>query len=321
MTIARILKANRQQVAAVLCLLVVFAALSTLNPFVFETGNILNIGKQASINLIIALGMTVVILSGGIDLSVGSLLAFVVVVAARLNTVNELNIWLATAIGALGVVLLGALNGIVIQYGRVPPFIATLGSLGIVRGVVLNLSHGHPGMTFPPEFLWIADGTILGAPVPILIAVAMALAVAFVLRYTVTGRSCYALGGNEEATRLSGIDVARTRIVAYGISGFCCAVAGIVFAARVGAAPPGAGQGYELNAIAAVIIGGTPLNGGQGTIFGTAVGALLIAVIQNGLTILNVDPYWQGIIVGLIIVVAVMASNLQRRRKLVKAAA
>lgn len=308
----RFIRANRQEIGAFVCLIAIFAMLGVFNPNVFATNNILNIGKQASINLIISLGMTVVILAGGIDLSVGSLVALLVIVTARLNNVERVNIWIAVSVGAACTMVSGFLNGIIIQFGRVPPFVATLGTMGIIRGIVLNLAQGHPGMTFSPEFLLIADGSLFGIPLPIVIASLMTLFVSFLLRYTVLGRSFYALGGNAEAARLSGIDLPRARVLSYVILSVCCVIAGIVFASRVGAAPPGAGQGYELTAIAAVVIGGTPLTGGEGKIVGTAIGALLISVIQNGLTIINVDPYWQGIIVGSIIVVAVMISNIRR---------
>jgi ribose/xylose/arabinose/galactoside ABC-type transport system permease subunit len=307
------LNEHKQQIAALCCLVLLFIVLGIASPNILQTNNILNIGKQASINLIIALGMTVVVLSGGIDLSVGSLLALLVVVAARLNNVSGVDIWIATFVGFLCAVAGGLANGLLVQWGNVPPFVATLGTMGIIRGIVLNLAQGHPGMSFPRGFLYIADGSI-GLPLPILIAVAMTIGVWLMLRFTVSGRCFYVLGGNEEAARLSGINVFRARVLPYVVSGVCCAVAGIVFAARVGAAPPGAGQGYELNSIAAVVIGGNPLSGGHGKIIGTAIGALLIAVIQNGLTILNVDPYWQGIIVGAIILVAVITSNFRRRQ-------
>lgn len=314
MKLGRFVADNKQQLGALLSLLIIFAVLGGMNHHVFETNNILNIGKQASINLIVGLGMTVVILSGGIDLSVGSILALLVIVTARLNFVGEVPIILALSVAIVGAVAAGALNGALVQFGRVPPFVATLGTMGIVRGIVLNIAQGHPGMSFPPSLLYIADGRVVGVPIPILIALVATCVVWLGLRYTVAGRGFYALGGNEEAARLSGVGIAQARLLPYIISGVCCAIAGIIFAARVGAAPPGAGQGYELNAIAAVVIGGTPLTGGQGRIIGTAIGAVLIAVIQNGLTILNVDPYWHGIIVGAIIVVAVMISNYRRKR-------
>ncbi|AOW12056.1 hypothetical protein LPB72_13755 [Hydrogenophaga crassostreae] len=314
MPTSRFIRDNKQQLGAFVCLCVVFLGLSLYDPVIYDPNNVLNIGKQASINLIISLGMTVVILAGGIDLSVGSLIALAVVITARLNNVDEINIWVSMAIACGCTVVFGVINGMIIQFGRVPAFVATLGTMGIARGLVLNIGQGHPGMSFPPEVLYLADGTIFHLPIPIWIAIVTTAAVWLLLNYTVAGRGFFALGGNEEAARLSGISIARARILPYVISAVCCAIAGIVFAARVGAAPPGAGQGYELNAIAAVVIGGTPLTGGHGRLIGTAIGALLIAVIQNGLTILNVDPYWHGMTVGAIIVVAVMISNLKKAR-------
>jgi ribose transport system permease protein len=309
---SRYLNDNKQQLIALLALFVIIAALSLTAQNFFDVQNALNIGKQASINLIIALGMTVVILSGGIDLSVGSLMALTVTVSAVLWNVHGMHIVPAVALGLLAPTIAGAISGAITHYGRVPSFITTLGFMGILRGVVLLLSKGNPAMTFPPEYLWLADGSILGIPFPIVLAALMTAFVAGILNYSTVGRGFYAVGGNEEAARLSGISIAKVRIVAFTLSGFCCAVAGLIFAARVGAAPPSAGQGYELSAIAAVVIGGTPLMGGQGKISGTVIGALLMAVIQNGLNLLQIDPYWQSIIIGSIIVVAVMASQYRK---------
>lgn len=304
---------NKQQIIAFTSMIVVIIALSSISEYFFTVNNLFNIGKQASINLIIGLGMTLVIISEGIDLSVGSLMAFTISFMAVLNVVHGVNIILAACIASILTILLGAVNGIIIQYGKVPAFITTLGMMGIVRGIVLLISRGNPSMAFPDEFLWLADGSILGIPFPICISAILALAIAFILKYTAYGRGVFSLGGNEEATRLSGISIPYIRVITYTLSGLCCAVAGLIFAARVGAAPPSAGTGYELNAIAAVIIGGTPLTGGQGKVIGTVIGALLMAVISNGLNIIEVDPYWQGIVIGAIIVFAVMMSNLKKR--------
>ena len=303
---------SKQQLIALVCLIAVVFVLSFLSEYFFTVNNLFNIGKQASINLIIGLGMTLVIISGGIDLSVGSLLALTISIMAVLNVVYDVNIVVAALVAIAATVLAGAINGVVIQYGKVPAFITTLGMMGIARGVVLLISRGNPSMSFPDEFLWIADGTVLGVPFPIFLSLVIAVLVALLLKYTELGRGIYAIGGNAEAARLSGINVPFVRIATYTLSGFCCALGGIIFAARVGAAPPSAGTGYELNAIAAVIIGGTPLTGGQGKVFGTIVGAFLMAVISNGLNIIEVDPYWQGIVIGAIIVFAVMMSNLRK---------
>jgi ribose/xylose/arabinose/galactoside ABC-type transport system permease subunit len=232
MTTSRFIRDNKQQLAAFVCLCVVFLALSLYDPVIYDPNNVLNIGKQASINLIISLGMTVVILAGGIDLSVGSLIALAVVVTARLNNVDGVNIWIALAIACACTVVFGLINGLIIQFGRVPAFVATLGTMGIARGLVLNVGQGHPGMSFPPELLYLADGSILHLPIPIWIAIVTTAAVWLLLNYTVVGRSFFALGGNEEAARLSGISIARARILPYVISAVCCAIAGIVFAAR-----------------------------------------------------------------------------------------
>ncbi|WP_018690427.1 ABC transporter permease [Ahrensia kielensis] len=303
---------NKQQFLALLGLVCVVIVLSFLSEYFFTANNLLNIGKQASINLIIGLGMTIVIISGGIDLSVGSLLALTISIMAVLNVVHDVDIVLAGFVAVTATLAAGAINGIIIQYGKVPAFITTLGMMGIARGVVLLISRGNPSMSFPEEFLWIADGSILWIPVPIFLAALAAILTAFLLKYTRLGREIYAIGGNEEAARLSGINIAYVRIAAYTICGLSCALGGVIFAARVGAAPPSSGMGYELNAIAAVIIGGTSLSGGQGKVSGTVIGALLMAVIANGLNIIEVDPYWQSIVIGSIIVIAVMVSNMRK---------
>lgn len=309
--IGRAIQENRQPIIAALALILVMLGLSLMSEYFFTMNNLFNIGKQASINLIIALGMTIVIISAGIDLSVGSLLAMTISITAVLGVVQGLNIALAATIAVVLTTIAGMINGLIIQYGKVPAFIATLGTMGIGRGLVLLISRGNPSMSFPSEFLWIADGSILAIPFPIFVSLLMVVATALFLKFTSLGRAVFAIGGNEEAARLSGINIPFVRVATYTLSGFCCAVGGLIFAARVGAAPPSAGIGYELNAIAAVIIGGTPLIGGRGNVMGTVVGALLMAVISNGLNIIEVDPYWQSIVIGAIIVIAVMMSNLR----------
>ncbi|MEM5495708.1 ABC transporter permease [Hoeflea sp. AS16] len=312
MSIKVILADSKQQVIALACLVAVVIVLSFMSEYFFTANNLFNIGKQASINLIIGLGMTMVIISAGIDLSVGSLLALTISIMAVLNVVYGVNIVVAGTLAVAATVFAGMINGLVIQYGKVPAFITTLGMMGVARGVVLLISRGNPSMSFPEEFLWIADGLVLGIPFPIFLSIVIAVLVTLLLKYTRLGRGIYAIGGNEEAARLSGINIAYVRIATYTLCGLCCALGGIIYAARVGAAPPSAGIGYELNAIAAVIIGGTALNGGQGKVSGTVIGALLMAVIANGLNIIEVDPYWQSIVIGAIIVIAVMFSNLRK---------
>ena len=310
--VKRLISESKQQLIAGLSLCIILVVLHFMSEYFFTVNNLYNIGKQASIILIIGLGMTVVIISEGIDLSVGSLLALTISGMAVLNVVNGVPLALAILIAIIVTVLLGLLNGVIIQFGKVPAFIATLGMMGVVRGVVLLISRGNPSMSFPDEFLWFADGTLLTVPIPIVTSIIVAVSISLFLKYTSLGRGVFALGGNEEAARLSGINIPLVRLVTYSISGLCCAIAGVIFAARVGAAVPSAGVGYELSAIAAVIIGGTPLTGGQGKISGTVIGALLMAVISNGLNIIEIDPYWQGIVIGVIIVLAVMMSSVRK---------
>jgi len=306
-----------QEVIAFFGLLVISISLSFASPYFLTISNTLNIGRQAAINLIIALGMTVVIISGGIDLSVGSIVALTAV------TMNQLwergiipNIWVAMVIGIIAATIVGLINGLIIHYGKVPPFITTLGMMGICRGLALLITRGYTTvMGFPDDFQWIGAGEILGIPFPLLLAALLAILFHLLLKYTKIGRSYYAIGGNQEAARLSGIRVGQVKIAAYTTIGFCCGVAGIVLASRINSAPPAAGTGYELNAIAAVILGGTNLFGGEGTVVGTVIGAILMAVIGNGLNLLNVNPFWQQIVIGIVIILAVMASTIRQKQQ------
>lgn len=302
---------------ALFALLILAIALSLASPYFLTSRNILNVGRQASINLIISLGMTVVIISAGIDLSVGSLAALAAVAMDQL-WLNEYisSIWVAMVVAVIIVTLCGVLNGVIIHFGNVPPFVATLGMMGVARGAALLLTRGYTTVHgFPEDFQWIGAGYVLGIPFPFLFALLLTIGFYLLLRFTELGRNFYAIGGNEEAARLSGVLVGRVKITAYAISGMSAALAGIVLASRTNSAPPAAGTGYELNAIAAVVIGGAGLFGGEGTVYGTLIGALLMAVIGNGLNLLNVNPFWQQIVIGSIIVLAVLLTNLRRRSR------
>jgi ribose transport system permease protein len=305
------------EIMALFALVIIAIVLSFASPYFFTSRNILNVGRQASINLIIALGMTVVIISAGIDLSVGSLAALAAVAMDQvwLNGYVS-NIWVSAAIAILIVTLCGTINGLIIHFGNVPPFVATLGMMGIARGSALILTRGYTTVHgFPKDFQWIGAGYVLGIPFPFLFALSLTVIFYLMLRFSELGRSFYAIGGNEEAARLSGVLIGRIKIAAYTISGLASAIAGIVLASRTNSAPPAAGTGYELNAIAAVVIGGTGLFGGEGTVYGTLIGALLMAVIGNGLNLLNVNPFWQQVVIGSIIILAVLMTNLRRRSR------
>jgi ribose transport system permease protein len=307
---------NMQQLIAPLSLIIIVVVLSFASEYFFTVQNMFNIGRQAAINLIIALGMTVVILTAGIDLSVGSICAFTLCVMAKLSvTEGYMSIWAAMCVAILIGTLCGMLNGVIIHFGNVPPFVATLGMMGIARGAALIITRGSPTVGFPESFQWIGGGYVLDViPFPLILAGAITLLCYLMLKFTVTGRNFYAVGGNEEASRLSGIRISTARILAYTISGLCSAIAGVVLASRVNAAPPAAGTGYELNAIAAVVIGGTNLFGGEGSVLGTVLGALIMAVLANGLSLLDVSPFVQQVVIGWVIILAVLVNTVRKKR-------
>ncbi|GAA0472504.1 hypothetical protein GCM10009544_38120 [Streptomyces stramineus] len=274
--------------------------------------NLLNVGVQASVTAILAFGVTFVIVSAGIDLSVGSVAALSATVVAWAATSEGLPVWLAVLLG-LGVgAAAGLVSGALVAYGRLPAFIATLAMLSVGRGLALVISGGSP-TAFPSSLARLGDTLGGWLPVPVLVMVAMGLIAALILARTYTGRAMFAIGGNEEAARLSGIDVKRRKLVVYALSGLFAAVAGIVLASRLTSAQPQAAVGYELDAIAAVVIGGASLSGGSGKASGTLIGALILAVLRNGLNLLSVSAFWQQVATGLVIALAVLLDTLRRR--------
>ncbi|MFN8460077.1 MAG: ABC transporter permease [Anaerolineae bacterium] len=296
----------------VLAFLVLCVVLSFLSPYFLTTKNLLNVLLQASINLVVAVGMTFVITSGGIDLSVGSIVAVAGMVMADL-VARKWSLGVAVPAALLVGTLCGMLNGVLITRLRLPPFIVTLGTMSIYRGVALIYNDGKPLYGLSQKVLRIISGDIASIPIPVIIALAVALLAHFVLRHTVIGEYTTAIGGNEETTRLSGIDVRRYKIIIYSMSGLMCGLAGIILTARLSAAEPIAGVMYELDAIAATVMGGTSLTGGEGTIFGTLIGALLMGVLRNGLNLLNIQSYYQQLVIGAVIVLAVAVDKLRKR--------
>lgn len=279
-----------------------------LKPAFVSLSNISNILRQVSFNAILAMGMTVVIITGGIDLSVGSVLALAAVVAASLvKNSGPLVPAPAAALVALAIgASCGLFSGIVITKGRRPPFIATLVMMTIARGFAQLYTTGRPVTGLTNEFRFIGAGFIFYVPVPVYIMAGVTLVAYFVLTQLRLGRYLYAVGGNEQAARASGIKIDSVKLFAYIFSGVLAALVGVVLTARLNSATPILGQGYELDAIAAAVIGGTSMNGGRGNVAGTLVGALIIGTISNGLDFLNVSAYWQQIIKGLIILMAVL---------------
>ena len=286
--------------------------ISMLSPHFLTVGNLTNLLKQVAIVAVLAGGQTLVILSGGIDLSIGSVLALSAVTIGFLIE-NGFPPLLATLAGIAVGTLCGLINGIVITRGRIPPFIATLGMMGIARGLALVITKGVSYMVLVPFYDVIGNGSFLGLPVPIVIVIVVYAALYIVLRRTVFGRHVYAIGGNEQVSRLEGIRVDRQKILIYTISGFLAAIAALIMVGRLASTPPHVAKGAELEAIAAVIIGGTSFTGGVGGVETTLIGALIMAMITNALNILGVSSFWQQVFIGIVIIVAVWLDNLKGR--------
>jgi len=294
--------ASRLGIVAALVVLAV--VLAVLKPNFLSAANLLNVVRQVSINGILAVGVTVVLLTGGVDLSLGSVVAVSGVVAAHLAHPGGYPLLVPIAAGILAGAACGAVNGAVVTRCGVPSFIATLGMMTAARGLALVLSDGRPVSNMSPALTRLA-GDVAGVPIPALILAAVAVAVAWTLKNVRWGRYLYAVGGNAQAARAAGIRVRGVAFLAYALCGALAGLAGVVLASRITTGQPNAGVGYELDAIAAVVIGGTRLSGGVGGVGGTLLGVLLMGVIGNGLDLLNVPSYYQQIVKGLIIVGAV----------------
>ncbi|EKF2245379.1 ribose ABC transporter permease [Salmonella enterica] len=304
---------------SLIALLVLIAIVSTLSPNFFTVNNLFNILQQTSVNAIMAVGMTLVILTSGIDLSVGSLLALTGAVAASIVGV-EVNALVAVAAALVAVAAalalgaaIGAVTGVIVAKGRVQAFIATLVMMLLLRGVTMVYTDGSPvntGFTDNADlFGWFGIGRPLGVPTPVWIMAIVFIAAWYMLHHTRLGRYIYALGGNEAATRLSGISVSKVKIIVYSLCGLTASLAGIIEVARLSSAQPTAGTGYELDAIAAVVLGGTSLAGGKGRIVGTLIGALILGFLNNGLNLLGVSSYYQMIVKAVVILLAVLVDN------------
>ncbi len=302
-------------------LILLVAVFSIASPNFLQTNNVIAILQATSVNGVLAIAATLVIISGGIDLSVGTLMTFCAVIAGVLLTFLGLPMVVGIPGALLAGLASGALTGVLITRLRIPPFIATLGMMLIYKGLSLAICSAKPiYFNDTPDFTDISTGSLIGAIIPalpipngVLILFLVAFGAAFVLQRTALGRYTFALGSNEEALRLSGVGIDRWKIAVYAVAGGICAIAGILLASRINSAQPAIGQGYELDAIAAVVIGGTSLSGGRGTMLGTMIGALIISVVANGLRILSVPQEWQIVVTGSIIILAVYTDNLRRR--------
>ncbi|WP_316776239.1 ABC transporter permease/substrate-binding protein [Streptomyces sasae] len=297
---------------ALTALIVLVIAMSALSGDFLSTDNLLNVGVQAAVTAILAFGATFVIVSAGIDLSVGSVAALSATVLAWSATQHGVPVFVAVVLAVLTGIAAGLVNGFLIAYGKLPSFIATLAMLSVARGLSLVISDGSP-IAFPDSVSHLGDTLGGWLPVPVLVMIVMGLVAAFVLGRTYIGRAMYAIGGNEEAARLSGLRVSRQKLAIYALSGLFAAVAGIVLAARLSSAQPQAANGYELDAIAAVVIGGASLAGGTGKSSGTLIGALILAVLRNGLNLLNVSAFWQQVVIGVVIALAVLLDTMRRK--------
>lgn len=296
-----------QKLGPLLGLGAIVIILSILSPNFLELNNLLNLLRQVSINALIAFGMTFVILTGGIDLSVGSMLALGAALTAGMLS-SGFDPILAILLGLMAGAIMGALNGFIITKGKVAPFIATLATMTIFRGLTLVYTEGRPitGLGESVAFELMGRGYFFGIPVPVVLMIISYGVLYFILKKTTFGRRVYAIGGNEEASRLSGIKVDRVKVAIYSITGMLSVLAGIILTSRLNSAQPTAGASYELDAIAAVVLGGTSLSGGRGWIFGTFVGALIIGVLNNGLNLLDVSSFYQQVVKGGVILLAVI---------------
>ncbi len=277
--------------------------------------NVRNIALQTSMIAIVAIGMSFVIFTAGIDLSVGSVMALSGALAAGVAVNFGLDTYLSIGVGLIIGVVIGALNGLLIVKGGIPPFVATLSMLAVARGLTLVYTEGRPIAGLDERFIYFGSEQLLGIPVPVIIMIVIAVIAHLVTRYTPFGLHVYSTGGNEETTRLAGISPDRIKMAVYMISGFLAALGGILLTARLWSAQPNAALGWELDAIAAPVLGGTSLFGGVGSIGGTVIGAFIIGVLSNGLNLMGVPSYHQQVIKGLVFILAVTVDLLINRRR------
>ncbi|MCW3489988.1 ABC transporter permease [Dethiobacter alkaliphilus] len=308
--------ANLYDKAGVLIVLLALVILmSFLSDRFLTTLNIINLVRQISFIALIALGVTCVIITTGIDLSSGSIVGLTSVVVASYAHPNEYSLVVTLFMGLSVGIAAGLINGFLVAKVGLPPFIATLGMFTSARGLAMLYSGGRPVSGIKPEFVFLGAGQVFGIPVPIIILIVVAVAMHIMLNKTRFGRYIYAIGGNEQAAIISGVSVSKVKIAVYALAGFLASLAGVILTARISSGQPGLGVGFELDAIAAAVIGGTSLTGGLGSVMGTLSGALVIGVINNGMDLLGVSMYWQQITRGMIIVLAVFLDMQKRKGK------
>lgn len=309
------IKSKKRELVVIVAIAIMTLIFTLLNPIYFTGKNFLSIMQQATINGILAIGMTYAIISGGIDLSIGCTFAIVIVTVGKL-TVFGIHPFVAILLGLLLGAVMGILNGLLITKMKLQPFIATLGTMSVYRGIAYVVTGGWPVLNIPDAYRNLLSkriATLGGVNIYMFIFLAVAIIAGIVLSKTKFGNYIYAVGGNEEAAKLSGVNVDMAKIKAYAVTGACAAIAGMIQLASLGTGEPTAGSGYELDAIAAAAIGGTRMAGGKGTILGTVFGAILLAALKIGLIVLNVDTFWQFIVTGIIIIIAAYFEFIQEK--------
>ncbi len=307
------LKENILKYKSILGLVLLCLIISIISPRFLTVSNLRNVFTQISVNAVISIGMTFVILTGGIDLSVGSIVAISGAGAASIIKSTG-SIWIGITAAILIGAVVGFINGIVISKGKLQAFIATLATQTIFRGVTYVFTGGNPISGLKDEVVALANSRILGIPVLVIITIIVLLICAYILNQTKYGRYVYAIGGNEDSSRLSGINVDKVKTLVYVISGITAGIAGVIVMSRIGSAAPTAGNGYELDAIAAIVIGGTNLTGGEGSIWGTVIGILIIGILSNGLNLMDVSAFYQTIVKGIVILIAVLIDKKKAGR-------
>ena len=298
-----------------LILLVMCAATAIAEPAFLKVSNLLSTARSFSAYAIAGIGVLMIIITGGIDLSIGSVYGLAGVISAFGCSLFGMPVWLAIIIGVISGAIFGTINGLMVVYCKLPPFIATLGTMQIARGLCTILTQGYPVSDLPSGYMFLGQGEFLRIPMAVWCMLIIAIIFAIFLDKTVTGRRIFALGGNPEATRISGINTKALLVLVYTLGAVLAAFAGIITASKLGVGQPTAGNGFEMDAIAAVVIGGASLSGGEGSVIGTIIGAAIIGVLRNALVLLRVDSYWQTLIMGVVIIVAVTADQLRKSRK------
>lgn len=316
---------NLSKFQSLIALFILCLVISLSSDKFMTSANVWNVMRQISVNICISTGMTLVVLTAGIDLSVGSVLALCGAVTAGLLKngieIPAVNLYIgftllgATVAGLLAGFLLGRFNGWAITKFKVPPFVATLAMLTIARGLTMLWTKGFPITELSENFTYLGTGWLLGIPLPVWISGAIVLITVMITNKTKLGRYIYAIGGNESAATLSGINTKKIKMAVYTIAGVLSAIGGLLVTSRLNAAQPNAGTGYELDSIAAVVIGGTSLSGGRGSVAGTVLGAVIIGVLNNGLVLLNVSPFWQQVVKGFVILIAVIVDKANAKNE------